>query len=330
MKYYFIFMFLVLFNSLNAQQFKRVYEYDLDQSFATLLNNELTKFEISNSGDHLMMLTNEYVKTLDKEGNLIFEYQCVPKTNSKSSLASDLIGGEVGRMISNIRLDEGNGFWLFEEENLIIILDWNLKKNKIMGYDLSTGEKLWETEKHRYAPAKNFFTSLDKSTGEITAGPVKVKQPLIIDNRKPWLFSTEDQLVHNGKRLYFLDKHTLEEEKKIKLKKAKIGDIKAMDLMPSGFIMLGEKGAAFYDKKGNFKSNIKIKDVERALWTDKYMLIITKGNLFKPGNVHIINIKIQKQVDEMKVSDLTIFSKGLDCMVKASKDLKTRLEFYQI
>lgn len=603
MNYLYPFIFMLLFNSLNAQEFNKIYEYDLNQSFGTLINNELTEFEISKSGDHVMMLTSEYVKILDKEGNLIFEYQCVPKTNSKSSLASDLIGGEVGRMISNIRLDEGNGFWLFEEENLIIILDWNLKKNRIMGYDLSTGEKLWETKKYRYTPGKNkqlgmvlaataasavasqsfsmgavmaesafrsiqtnalsregvgskraaafitslpdtddfllthsegissinkktgvenwtydkraikigevkvlsdyneimivnynpkaltdsktnfspnyfikqgylvrldidsgkenakvdfkgsfaegriyilddmyildyfgpeaydlktneliyeaisqetykedkkikavklekdwirpskstfddqhiyylrsdfttkgkwvyahdiktgnkvwqtqelddtagivdqengkllikefgigknFFTNIDKSSGEILNGPVKVKQPLLVDKRKPWLFTTKDHLVHNGKRLYFLDKETLKEEKDIKLKKAKIGDVYAMDLVPTGFIMVGEKGAAFYDKEGNFKSNIKIKNLKSALWTDEYMLVITEGNLFKPGDIHIINIENQKQVDEMQVSDLTVFSQGLNKMIKANKDLESRLEFYEI
>lgn len=594
---------LFFFQSLLAQEFNKIYDYTIDKSFGDLLKNDLTEFEISPSGNHLMMLTSENVKTLDKSGKLIFDHQCVPKTNSKSSIASDLIGGQIGNMISNIRLDEGNGFWLFEEDNLIILLDWNLDKNVIMGYDLSTGEKLWETDKYRYTPGKdkqlglvlaataasavasqsfsigtalaeeafksvqtealsregvgsqragafitplpgtgdfllthsegissinkktgvenwtydkrplkigeakvlkdyneimlvnynpkaltdsktnfspnyfikqgylvrldadtgeenakidfkgsfdqnriyilddiyildyfgpeaydldtnelvyeaisketyeedkkvkavklekdwirpsksvfdnnhiyylrsdfttkgkwiyahdirtgekvwqtkelddsagiadltdetllvkefgigkNLFSNIDKSTGEILVGPVKVKQPLLVDDRKPWLFTTENHLVHNGKRLYFLDKETLEEEKDLKLKKAKIGDVYTMDLVSSGFIMVGEKGVAFYDKAGNFKSNIDIKNVDRALWTDEYMLVMTQGNLFKPGNIHMINIKNQNKVDEMEISDMTVFSSNLNHVIKADKDSDTRLEFYSI
>lgn len=603
MKFISICLLVFLCHAIEAQQFKKVYNYDIDRSFGTLLKGDLTEFEISPSGNHVMMLTSENVKTLDKKGEVIFEYQCVPKSNSDASFVSDLIGGQIGEMISNIRLDEGNGFWLFEKENLIIILDWNLEKNVVMGYDLSTGEKLWETDKYRYTPGKdkqlgmlmaataasavasqslsmgsilaneaftsiqtealsregvgsqragafitslpgtddfllthsegissinkktgvenwtydkralkigeikilpdynelmivnfnpkaltdsktdfspnyfikqgylvrldidtgkenakvdfkgsfaknrihilddmyildyfgpeaydletneliyeaisqetyeedkkiktvklekdwirpsksvfddqyiyyvksdfstkgkwvyahdiktgekiwqsdelddsagivdltgekllikefgigkNFFTNIDKSTGEILVGPVKVKQPLLVDDRKPWLFTTENHLVHNGKRLYFLDKETLKEEKDIKLKKAKIGGVYAMDLLPSGFIMVGEKGVAFYDVKGNFQSNIKIKNVERSLWTEDYMLIITEGNLLRPGDVHMINIENQKQVDEMRVSDLTVFSPNLDNVITANNKIESQLEFYAI
>ncbi len=603
MKFISICLLVFLCHAIEAQQFKKVYNYDIDRSFGTLLKGDLTEFEISPSGNHVMMLTSENVKTLDNKGEVIFEYQCVPKSNSDASFVSDLIGGQIGEMISNIRLDEGNGFWLFEKENLIIILDWNLEKNVVMGYDLSTGEKLWETDKYRYTPGKdkqlgmlmaataasavasqslsmgsilaneaftsiqtealsregvgsqragafitslpgtddfllthsegissinkktgvenwtydkralkigeikilpdynelmivnfnpkaltdsktdfspnyfikqgylvrldidtgkenakvdfkgsfaknrihilddmyildyfgpeaydletneliyeaisqetyeedkkiktvklekdwirpsksvfddqyiyyvksdfstkgkwvyahdiktgekiwqsdelddsagivdltgekllikefgigkNFFTNIDKSTGEILVGPVKVKQPLLVDDRKPWLFTTENHLVHNGKRLYFLDKETLKEEKDITLKKATIGGVYAMDLLPSGFIMVGEKGVAFYDVKGNFQSNIKIKNVERSLWTEDYMLLITEGNLLRPGDVHMINIENQKQVDEMQVSDLTVFSPNLDNVITANNKIESQLEFYAI
>ncbi|NBC58809.1 MAG: PQQ-binding-like beta-propeller repeat protein [Bacteroidetes bacterium] len=603
MKFICSFLLIIVFISTHAQQFKKKYDYDIERSFGSLLKNDLTEFEISPNGNHVMMLTSEYVKILNKDGNEIFNYQCVPKTNSKSSLFSDLIGGEIGRMISNIRLDEGNGFWLYEKENLIIILDWNLDKNLIMGFDLTTGEKLWEVDKYRYTPGKdeqlglvlaataasavasqsfsmgailaeeafksiqtealsrdgfgskragafitplpgtddfllthsegissinkktgienwtydkrplkigeakvlkdynevmlvnynpkaitdsktnyspnyfikdgylvrldlntgkenakvdvkgsfsknrihilenmyivdffgpeaydlktnklvyeaisqetyeedkkiktvklekdwvkpsksvfdgnyiyyvrsdfntkgkwiyahdiktgekvwqtnelddtasieditdetllikefgigkNFFTNIDKSTGEILFGPVKVKQPLMVDKRKPWLFTTQNHLVHNGKRLYFLDKETLEEEKDIKLKKAKIGDVYAMDLLSSGFIMVGDKGVAFYDRAGNFQSNLKIKNVERSLWTDDYMLLMTEGNLLSSGDIYVINIDQQKQVDKMEISDMTVFSSNLNHVIKADSDVDTRLEFYSI
>jgi len=603
MKYFYILFLAFAFYTSNAQEFQKVYEHNIDHSFKNLFKGQTTDVEISPSGDYVMMLTEDYVKTLNKNGKVIFEYKCVPKTESNTSLVSDLIGGQIGSMISNIKLDEGNGFWLFEEENLIIVLDWNLDQNLIIGYDLSTGKKLWELDRYRYTPGKdkqlslvlaatavsavasqsfsigtsmaqeafssvhtdfvsrrgvgseranafitplpgtddflltqkdgitsinkktgaenwtydkrpvkigevevlsdyndimlvnfnpkaitdsktnfspnyfvkqgyvlrldvdsgeelakvdfkgsfapdrfyikenmyildyfgaeaydlesnemlyetisqemyeedreikavklrkdyimptkswldedniyylrsdftttkrriyahdiktgkllwktdelddsagivdltdekliikefgvgkNFFTNIDKSTGEILAGPVKVKQTILADDRKPWLFTSEDHIVHNGKRLYFLDKESLEEEKEIKLKKAKIGDVYAMDLLPAGLIMIGEKGVAFYDRSGNFQKNIKINNVERGLWTEDYMLVITKGNLFKPGNIHMINIDNQKEVDVIQISDLTVFSPDLDHVIKGNSDKDTQLEFFSI
>ena len=603
MKQIYIWTILLSINFLNSQEFKKVYEHDIDKSLKSLLKGDLTDFEIAPSGDYVMMLNAENVQTLDKKGDVIFDYQCVPKSNNSASLLSNFVGGELGNMISNVKLDEGNGFWLFEEDNLIVVLDWNLEKNLVMAYDLDSGDKLWETDKYRYTPGKdkqlsmilaasavsavasqsfsigtsmaqeafssvhtdfvsrrgvgseranafitplpgtgdflltqkdgitsinkktgaenwtydkrpvkigevevlsdyndimlvnfnpkaitdsktnfspnyfvkqgyvlrldvdsgeelakidfkgsfapdrfyikenmyildyfgaeaydiesnemlyetipqemyeedkkikavklrkdyiiptkswlddnkiyylrsdftttkrriyahdiktgkflwktdelddsavivdqadeklivkefgvgkNLFTNLNKSTGEILAGPVKVKQPILADDRKPWLFTTEDHIVHNGKRLYFLDKESLEEEKEIKLKKAKIGDVYAMDLLADGLIMIGEKGVAFYDRSGNFQKNIKIDNVERGLWTEDYMLVITKGNLFKPGNVQMINIENHEIVDELQISDLTVFSPNLDYVIRADKDSESRLGFYSI
>ena len=603
MKYIFLFTLLFSLHTVNAQKFEKVYDHDIDRPLKSLLKGDLSNFEISPSGDYVMMLSSDYVKTIDMNGDVIFEHQCVPKSNKSASLLSDFIGGQLGDLVSNFKIDEGNGFWLFEADNLIVVLDWNLEDNLLIGYDLNTGEKLWERNEYRYSPGKdkqlamilaasavstvasqslsmgaimaegaftaihtdmvsakgfgskraqafitslpetddfllthnegissinkktgdenwtydkrplkigqaevlpdyneimlvnynpkaitdsktnfspnyfikqgyvlrldtdtgkelakvdfkgsfgpnrlyikdgmyildyfgaeaydldtneilyetitqelyeedkkiktvklekewirpsksiydgkniyyvrsdfttkkkrvfahdiktgkllwktdemddtaeivdqiegkliikefgigkNFFTNLDKSTGEILAGPQKVKQPLLVDNRKPWLFTTKNHLVHNGKRLYFLDKETLEEEKDIKLKKAKIGDVYAMDLLTSGFIMVGEKGVAFYDEQGNFQSKIKIKNVERSLWTDNYMLVITESNLLKKGDIYIININDQKQLDDMQVSDLTVFSPNLKHVVRANNEIESKLEFYSI
>jgi hypothetical protein len=140
MKYIYLCTLLFFIYSLKAQEFKKVYEHDIDKSIGTLLEGDLTDFEISPSADYVMVLTSENIKTLDKNGDVIFEYQCVPKSNSSASLFSDFIGGELGNMVSNIKLDEGNGFWLFEEDNLINVLDWNLENNLVIAYDLDSGE----------------------------------------------------------------------------------------------------------------------------------------------------------------------------------------------
>ena len=578
--------------SLEAQDFQKVYEYELKRSMESLLKGNQTEVEISPSGDYVMMAAENHVKAINKDGELIFSHGCVPKVNSEASLASDLIGGEMGRMISSVKLDEGNGFWLFEDDGLMLVLDWNLDENHLIGYDLNTGEELWKRDEYRYTPGKdgqlaavlaatalstvasetysmaaiqsaaafssihtdltsregigserarafitplpgtgdflltnekgitsidkrtgeenwtyderplkigeavvlpdgedvflvnyspdfflnsdgylvrldletgeekamidfkgsfssgriyfledrfildyfgpevydletnelvyeaipreeyeedkkvkavklekdfinpsaswydedkifysrsdgsttkkwvmahdletgeklwqteemdktmeiadqkdevllikefgigkNFFTNLAKSDGKIASGPVKVKQPLMVEERKPWLFTTEEHLVHNGNKLYFLNKETLEEEKAVKLKKAKIGEVYAMDLLPTGFVMVGEKGIAFYDRRGNFQERIKINGVSRGLWTDDYLLAITEGNLIASGDIHMISIKNRKKVAEMEVSDLTVFSPNLDHVLRANNASATKLELYAI
>lgn len=590
------FTIILLFSCgvLYSQKFSKVYQHEVDRSFMKVMNGITTDFHISNTGDYVVMATEEYVKVLDKQGNEIIKYDCLPKVNTKSSLASDLIGGKMGEMIKNIKLDEGNGFWLFEKDKLVVLLDWNLDNNLLIGYDLSNGDKLWQVDQLRYSPGKdgqlaavlaataltavasetfstaaimansafreihsdmtrneghgsqrarayitplanqgsflltnskgitcietatgkekwtydkrdikigdhvlvpkyndvflinyspdfflnsksflvrldvetgeeiavndfkgyfgrnrlyltedkyildyfgaevydlatdnklfetisqeeyaekeekkavisanegriaprrswfdgnniyttrsdagtrkittsawnlntgkklwtteemdpdnkicalsngqivykqfgigkNFFSNRSKATGEITAGPVKITQNLLVENRQPWLFFSDQHLIHNGKNeLHFLNKETLAEEKAIKTKKAKVGDLLAMDLLPTGLIMIGVDGAAFYDKAGNFENRIKIKEVQSGIWNNDFLVVFTAGNVFKSGDIITIDASDKKLVDEVKQSDLVVFSPALDHCIMVDKKRDTELNLYAV
>ncbi len=586
-------LFFLISGLVHSQKFDKVFEHEIDRSFMKFLDGVTAEFSITPSGKYLVIATEEYVKLIDDAGREIFTYDCIPKANTKAGLGADIFGGKIGSMLENIKLDEGSAFWMFEDDNIMIVLDWNLDNNIVLGYDLSTGEKIWEQTGYRYTPGKdgqlaavlaasaltavaneslsmasimgaeafrsihsdmhsregtgnvrakafispmpgtdcfllthkdgissinkmtgeeewnyderplkigevtmipghddvflsnyspnfflksesylvrldlesgeeiamvdykgdftenqisfidnmylidgfgieaydlgtdemlyevipkdeyeestqikavkaekdfiypsnawfdkenfyysrssgdtkekwvsayniksgkqlwksdmmdseieicglsennivikqfgigkNFFMNLSKKSGEVTAGPVKIKQNLMVDERKPWLFISEKYVIHNGKkRLHFLNKNDLTEAKAVKTKKAKVGELKAMDLLPDGLIMVGSEGVAFYDRDGNFENRVKIKSVNRALWTPEYILVITEGNVFKSGNIFAINIQDQKMVDEIEIADMTIFSPELDHFLRADDKKDSILKFYTI
>ena len=82
MKNIYLITFLIFLHLVNAQEFEKVYDHDIDRPLKSLLKGDLTNFEISPTGDYVMMLSGDYVKTIDKNGDLIFEHQCVPKSNN--------------------------------------------------------------------------------------------------------------------------------------------------------------------------------------------------------------------------------------------------------
>ena len=151
---------------LHAQKFNKIYEHKIDVPFYKLFEGGDMDFHISNSGEHVVIGTDDWIKVLDGSGQLLFKQECINKSNKKSNLLGDVVGGEAGALISNVKLNEGTGFWIFEDQGVIVLLDWNFDKNILIGYDLNSGEKLWETDQYRYTPGE------DKQIASILAATV--------------------------------------------------------------------------------------------------------------------------------------------------------------
>ena len=151
---------------LHAQEFSKVYEHQIDAPFFKIFEDGAMDFHISNTGEYMVMGTDEWIKVLDGNGKLLFNEDCINKSNKGGKLLGSVVGGTEGALISNVKLNEGTGFWLFEDQEMIVLLDWNFDTNRLMGYDLTTGEKLWETEDYRYTPGE------DKQIATILAATV--------------------------------------------------------------------------------------------------------------------------------------------------------------
>lgn len=149
-----------------AQGLEKRYSAQIEASFYSLFGKDDMDFHISSSGKYLVMGTDEWIKILDESGVKMIDYSCLPKSNKGLGIASSFAEGATGGLISNVRLNEGTGFWLFENEGVIVLLDWNLTNNKLIGYDLSSGDKLWEKSEYRYTPGE------DKQLASILASTV--------------------------------------------------------------------------------------------------------------------------------------------------------------
>ena len=91
----------------------------------------------------------------------------------------------------------------YDDDNIYYVRsDFTTKKKRVFAHDIKTGQLLWKTDEmddsagivdqtdgklliKEFGIGKNFFTNLDKSTGEILAGPEKVKQPLLVEIENP-------------------------------------------------------------------------------------------------------------------------------------------------
>ncbi|MGK7393413.1 MAG: hypothetical protein ACNS62_02530 [Candidatus Cyclobacteriaceae bacterium M3_2C_046] len=88
-------LFLLLFGLYisHAQNFKQVYQHQVDQPFIKLVGEEDMDFHIAASGKFLVMGTNEWIKVLDSKGEMLFNYTCLPKSNDKTRLAAQFFEG---------------------------------------------------------------------------------------------------------------------------------------------------------------------------------------------------------------------------------------------
>jgi hypothetical protein len=95
-------------------------------------------------------------------------------------------------------------------------------------------------------------------------------------------------------------------------------------------MMIGVDGAAFYDKAGNFENRIKIKEVQSGVWNNDFLVVFTAGNVFKSGDIITIDASDKKLVDEVKQSDLVVFSPALDHCIMVDKKRDTELNLYAV
>lgn len=116
-------------------------------------------FYVHPGGEYVIFNTDhQYHIFSGKDGEAMLSGEYMPKSGKKMSLGASLLAGSnplASNMAESISLSEGSGFYLFEDENVALFLDWTFDTNRIMAYDLNTFEKLWETEDYRFSLKKN-------------------------------------------------------------------------------------------------------------------------------------------------------------------------------
>jgi outer membrane protein assembly factor BamB len=157
MKKYVMIVFWVLITQIiQAQGFQKVYSQQEISPLFSLVAKEEGSHYMTSDGNYLVLNNTESFRIVKSAtGDLIIEGEHLKKSD-EVQLVSNILGSQrPGFMADGEALKESTGFYVFAKEEVVVFLDWTLDKNLIKAYDMSTGEKLWETDKYRYTPEKN-------------------------------------------------------------------------------------------------------------------------------------------------------------------------------
>ncbi|MEM8567952.1 MAG: PQQ-binding-like beta-propeller repeat protein [Bacteroidota bacterium] len=132
-----------------SQELKLKYKQELsDKAMDIFVDAKLRQFYMTATGDRLLLNSESgyFVYDLQNQGKLIGEGDHVLKSNFVTRESTS----------GTVNLEEGVEYHVFEEENIVIFLDWNLTKNVVKALDLTTGKELFVLDNYR------FTTSADK------------------------------------------------------------------------------------------------------------------------------------------------------------------------
>lgn len=145
-----IILFILLSPLLSiSQELKFKYKRELSENTMDIfVDAKLRQFYMTPDGSRLLLNSESgyFIYDLENQGKLIGEGDHVLKSNFVTRETTNGV----------INLEEGVEYHVFEEENVVVFLDWNLTKNIVKVIDLNTGKELFVLDNYR------FTTSADK------------------------------------------------------------------------------------------------------------------------------------------------------------------------
>lgn len=122
-----------------------------------LVEKEDAELYLAGNGQYMVRNTSEFFELISgNSGEVLAGGEHIKKNNKSFKIAALFAGdGRKGQLIEDISFNEGAGFYAFEEENVVLFLDWNLDQNILKAFDAETGEKLWESDQYRFSPGKD-------------------------------------------------------------------------------------------------------------------------------------------------------------------------------
>lgn len=175
-----IFLASLTASTVIGQGFEKVYENQVKRSLVNIIEGEEAEYYLSQSGDYIVINTAENYRIVSgTTGEDIVSGKHMKKSGSVG-IASAMLGqGAAGSMVDGEALKESSGFYSFDEQQVVVFLDWTLDENHIVAYDTKSGEKLWETEGYRFTPGSDkqvtsILASIAVSSAVSEAMPVSV------------------------------------------------------------------------------------------------------------------------------------------------------------
>jgi len=131
-------LFCCFKHELSAQMVRLIAETGLDLDFREyFLSDGQRQYYLTPEGDRLLVNTDlRYVIIDPQNGKEIASGEHIGKFNN--------ITRATGTLPSIMQFDEGSAYFVFEDKQQVLFLDWNGGKNVVKLVDLQNGEVLWE------------------------------------------------------------------------------------------------------------------------------------------------------------------------------------------
>jgi len=139
---------LVFASSIKAQNVKLIAESKLNFDVREyLLSDGQRQFYLTSSGDRLLINSDLRYTIVDpKTGDELASGEHLGKVNSAAqALGVQPVAGGL------LNFDEGSAFYVLEDENKVLFLDWNANNNIVKMVSLEDGSKLWENNSYQIA-----------------------------------------------------------------------------------------------------------------------------------------------------------------------------------
>ena len=181
MNHLLLFLFIFIPLGIQAQPFQLIAQTDFPpQFFDYFLSSEQKDFYLSSDGKRAFINSDlKYSLVSATDGTILAEGKHLPKMNAGiASLLGMIRNKSLNRedAIEKVRFDEGTEYMVFEEDGVILMLDWNRKQQLVKAIDLTSGELLWQTDRYRYS-ASSASQYVDLIMGMANAGYLHKKRP---------------------------------------------------------------------------------------------------------------------------------------------------------
>lgn len=134
--------------TLDTQVFQQRFEKEFNRSVSEFFfGNEDRQFYLDYEGRFTLINTPTFLQVYNPEGDLVLERDHIKKT---SKFLSNLT-----KSATSFSLEEGSSFMIFNEEGILLVMDYTVKENLLIAFDLENGEELWRREDLRYTSTKD-------------------------------------------------------------------------------------------------------------------------------------------------------------------------------
>ncbi len=166
MRYHLSVLFVFIGTLSIAQPLQPIFNKSFEPSFFDYFRSSGQKnFYLSPDASTILVNSDlGYTVLSGTNGEVIAQGEHVGKTNAlNASLLGILRNRSLNRAdaIENVRFDEGTEYLVFEEEGVVVFLDWNVSQNIVKAISLENGRELWRKESYRFSsPSKEQYVDL--------------------------------------------------------------------------------------------------------------------------------------------------------------------------